>query len=270
MACPVRTRSLLLFSLLLGCPSPAAAQGPPLPAAGAAEVRPLSAAASAATAGSPSEGLRLDPKELQQLTGLPPAPGSSALSDDLAVLRWLQANRTPQMVATTWTLLGRDVDQFSPALGVDMSKTTPQLNRGLQAFLALVDQAGNGIKDLVRRPRPYWSHADLKPCLPPEAGFSFPSGHSSWYAAASRLLADLMPERRERLLEIGQHGGTSRVLCGVHYPSDVLAAQRFGSAAAARIISSPQWQRFRSDPAIVSELAAVRAARPEALPLLVR
>jgi acid phosphatase (class A) len=207
---------------------------------------------------------------LGRITGQPPAPGSAAARDDLAVLNWLQRHRTPQMVATTWTTLGRDAALFSPALGVDMGKSTPRLEQGLGVFLALVDQACNQIKEMVRRPRPYWSHANLKPCLPPERGYSFPSGHSSWYQAAAELLADLLPERRERLLTIGAYGGANRVMCGVHYPSDVDAAQRLGRAAAEQIIASPQWRRFRADPGIAAELQRVREAQPEALPLLVR
>jgi hypothetical protein len=50
----------------------------------------------------------------------------------------------------------------------------------------------------------------------------------------------------------------------------VLAAQRFAHAAAAQIIASPQWQRFRRDPVVQEEVSQVRQAQPEALPLLVR
>jgi len=228
------------------------------------------ASPAAAPLASPAAGLQLAIEPLERITGQPPAPESAAARDDLAVLNWLQRHRTPQMVATTWSTLGRDVALFSPALGVDMSQSTPRVELGLGAFLALVDQASNRIKDIVLRPRPYASHAHLKPCLPPERGFSFPSGHSTWYQAAAELLGDLLPERRERLLMIGAYGGANRVMCGVHYPSDVDAAQRLGRAAAAQIIASPQWRSFRADPGIRAELQRVRDARPEALPLLVR
>jgi acid phosphatase (class A) len=261
--------SLLLLSLL-----PAALPGQPL------QAQPSQPVAAGSPAGgeapvpsrstSPSEGLVLDLDPLQRITGLPPQPGSLLLHDDLAILRWLQTNRTPQMVASTWMTLGRDPAVFSPALGVDMTKTTPRIAGSLQQFLALVDEACNQIKRRIQRPRPYVSHPDLRPCLPPESGYSFPSGHSSWYTAAAQLLADLVPERRTRLEEMGNHGAANRVMCGVHYPSDTQAAQRFGRAAADQIIASSQWQRFRRDPAIQAEIQRVRQARPEALPLLVR
>ena len=159
---------------------------------------------------------------------------------------------------------------FASALGVDMRRSTPGITAGLRQFLALVDGACNRIKTQVRRPRPYVSHPELKPCLPPESGFSFPSGHATWYTAAGELLADLLPQRRERLQEMALHGAASRVMCGVHYPSDVEAAQRLGRAAAAQILASPQWRRFRLDPLVQAEIQRVNAARPEQLPTLLR
>lgn len=266
----------LLLSALALLPLTAGSASASLPVIGRESARSASSdeadrsSPAATPVASPAAGLQLAMKPLERITGQPPAPESAAARDDLAVLNWLQRHRTPQMVASTWSTLGRDVDLFSPALGVDMSKSTPRVEQGLGAFLALVDQASNRIKDIVRRPRPYWSHAHLKPCLPPERGFSFPSGHSTWYQAAAELLGDLLPERRERLLMIGAYGGANRVMCGVHYPSDVDAAQRLGRAAAEQIIASPQWRRFRADPGIAAELQQVRDARPEALPLLVR
>lgn len=215
-----------------------------------------------------AQGLILDLDALIRISGRPPEPGSSGLQEDLAILRWLQSHRTSQLVAATWLTLGREPAVFSAALGVDMDKSTPGITAGLRQFLALADAAGNRIKNRIQRSRPYLSHPDLRPCLPPEAGYSFPSGHASWYTAAATLLADLLPERRPRLELVGQHGATNRVICGMHYPSDVEAGQRFGRAAAAQIIASPQWRRWRQAPAIQSELSQVLQGGPEALPLL--
>ncbi len=228
----------------------------------------LSGEAAQVLSGSAAQGLSLDLDALIKISGRPPEPGSSGLLEDLAILRWLQSYRTPQLVGATWLTLGREPAVFSAALGVDMDKSTPGITAGLRQFLALADAAGTRIKNRIQRSRPYLSHHDLRPCLPPEAGYSFPSGHASWYAAAATLLSDLLPERRQRLELVGQHGATNRVICGMHYPSDVEAGQRFGRAAAAQIIASSQWRRWRQDPAIRSELGQVLQAHPEALPLL--
>jgi acid phosphatase (class A) len=146
----------------------------------------------------------------------------------------------------------------------------PVLSAGLKSFIQPIDVVKDSIKDRLGRRRPYVEHAQLQPCLPPETTASFPSGHSTWFRAAAELLANLMPERRQRLIEMGQHAGASRVYCGVHYPSDVEAGQRLGVSAAQQVIASPQWQAFRDNPALQKELAAVRQVPPAQLPLLVR
>jgi acid phosphatase (class A) len=186
------------------------------------------------------------------------------------VLRWLQHNRTPEQVANAWVLLDRNLALFSRALGLDLTKSAPGLLRGLRPFLAEVDGASSQLKRQARRPRPYASHPELKPCLPPETGYSFPSGHATWYAAAAELLAALVPERRERLLQVGSHGGASRVMCGVHYPSDVEAGRRLGVAAAAQIQRTAAWRSFRDDPSLQGELQQIRSLPVGSLPELVR
>ena len=110
------------------------------------------------------------------------------------------------------------------------------------SILKIVNNVKDDLKDKYKRPRPFISHSDIKPCLPLESSFSHPSGHSTWYASTALLLADLMPERRERLIQIGCQGGYRRVYCGMHYPSDVIAGERLAKAITADIIASPEWQ----------------------------
>lgn len=219
---------------------------------------------------SPTLSPALQIATLRAVVGAPPAPGSAAERDDLAVLTWLQRYRTPEQVASAWLLLERNPMMFSRALGLDMGKSTPAISKGLRPLLALVDGATSQFKNSFQRPRPYLSHPQLQPCLPPETGYSFPSGHATWYAAAAELLSALVPERRDRLQQVGNHGGASRTLCGVHYPSDVEAGLRLGRAAAAQLLASPQWQAFRLDPAVQAEIDAIRKLPTSALPELVR
>ncbi|MEB3332455.1 MAG: phosphatase PAP2 family protein [Synechococcaceae cyanobacterium] len=219
---------------------------------------------------SPAAGLRLDAAALQRITGRPPAQGSRQADDDLVILRWMQRYRTPEMEANSWLLLERNINTFSRALGSDLSKSAPVLHRGIREFAEPVDAVTRTIKQGLARPRPYLAHNDIRNCLPPESGDSFPSGHATWYRAVAELLAELLPQHRQRLLDVGLHGGFNRVLCGVHYPSDVEAGQRLGAAAAAQIIASPQWRAFRRDPALLGELRSLASIPDSALPLLTR
>jgi len=215
-------------------------------------------------------GLRLDLPALGRITGTPPAPGSREEASDLAILLWVQRHRTPEMVAATWLLLDRNLSTFSSAVGAELGTATPALKSGLESFMAPVSAAYREIKQQRARVRPYLAHPELRPCLPPEATGSFPSGHAVWFRTTAELLADLMPERRDRLERLGRQGGANRVYCGVHYPSDVEASQRLGAEAARQIIASPQWRAFREAPSLQQELLRLRATEQDALPPMVR
>ena len=217
--------------------------------------------------GAAGAGLQLEMASLNKAVGLPPKPHTTAAEVDLAILLWLQNHRTPDQIAKSWLLLDRNIVQFDRALGIDMTKSTPAVVQGLTSFLKLVDGAKDSIKDRVQRPRPYVSHPEIHVCLPPESGWSFPSGHSAFFRSAAVLLADLVPERRERLLAVGLLGGTNRTMCGLHYPSDVEAGQQLGEAAALQILNSPQWQQFKKIPAVQKDIEKIRQVLASRLPL---
>jgi acid phosphatase (class A) len=258
--------------LRLGLASPTAFLAPHALAAepGASQPLPAPTAAPAAVAIAAADGLRLDQAALRRVTGSPPAPGSPQASEDLAILLWLQRYRTPEMVAATWLLLDRDISGFSRAAGSDLTSASPALLQGLADFMAPVVTINNNLKNDAGRLRPYLAHAQLHPCLPPEATPSFPSNHATWFRVMGELLADLLPERRQRLRQVGLQGGANRVLCGVHYPSDVAAGQRLGAEAARQILASPQWRAFRNSPQLQPELGRLRSVPEAQLPLLVR
>jgi acid phosphatase (class A) len=217
-----------------------------------------------------AQGIALDRRALRQAMGPPPAAGSEAASNDLAILLWLQNARTPEMEANTWLTLDRNPMLFSRAVGVDLQQATPTLTAGLRAFLAPINAEMGRFKRDFARPRPFVQYPQIQPCLPREDSASYPSGHSTWYRATAELLADLIPERRERLLSVGYHGGASRATCGAHFPSDVEAGQRLGAVAARQVIATPQWQAFRKDPVLQAELEQLRRVPADRLMLLTR
>ncbi len=214
----------------------------------------------------PAAGLELNPATYRSVIGNPPAPGSRQALDDLAILRWNQRTRTPEGVRHSWRFLYRNLSVFDAAVGTDLAKTSPTLFKGLPAFLLRVDTLKDQLKDAVARPRPFVSHGDLQPCLPLETSWSFPSGHATWFATAALLLADLVPERRDRLLTVGLQGGYARAYCGVHYPSDVEASQRLAQAISKELIASPQWRTFKEQ--LAGERSKLLVTPPAGVPLL--
>ncbi|MDT8436250.1 MAG: phosphatase PAP2 family protein [Gemmatimonadota bacterium] len=88
------------------------------------------------------------------------------------------------------------------------------------------------LKSALRRPRPFESHAAVRALVAPPDRFSFPSGHTSAAFLAAGLVGALVPVLLPALLLWAAAVGASRVLLGVHYPSDVLAGALLGTLVA--------------------------------------
>lgn len=100
----------------------------------------------------------------------------------------------------------------------------------LFAILAVVaaDQVvSSGLKPLFHRARPFDAIAGLKPLVDAH-DVSFPSAHAANTFAAGVFLA-LRFRRMRPLLVLPVVVSYSRVYCGVHYPSDVVAGAIVGA-----------------------------------------
>ena len=82
------------------------------------------------------------------------------------------------------------------------------------------------LKQTVARPRPYVTCPDIRPCCRSLDEFSFPSGHTMHAVAFSLVLAHYHPRLGWPLWAFTVLVSLSRVVLGLHYPSDVA----FGAA----------------------------------------
>lgn len=117
--------------------------------------------------------------------------------------------------------------------------------------------AGDPIKFVHRRDRPFVHDDSIVTCIPRPTSYSYPSGHAALGFGWSLVLAELIPSRADAIINRGRDFTWSRVVCGVHYPSDVDAGRIVASAAIARLHADPDFQR---------ELAAARAELAAAYP----
>ncbi|WP_216902667.1 phosphatase PAP2 family protein [Nocardia alni] len=97
------------------------------------------------------------------------------------------------------------------------------------------------IKRVVRRPRPHDPSVQVNVSTPSK--LSFPSSHATSTTAAAVLLGRLTGLPLPAVLVPPML--LSRVVLGVHYPSDVLAGSALGAASAAAVLAAEK--RLASD-----------------------
>jgi acid phosphatase (class A) len=150
-----------------------------------------------------------------------------------------------------WT--GGAFKRFACGLGRDLSEArTPTTLRILHRIELDVRTVGTPAKDFYARVRPAIGN-DKPICVPREAWMktnaSYPSGHAMAGWAWALVLTELQPATADAVLKVGREVGESRVICGVHFQSDIEAGRTLSAAMVARL---------HADPAFTADMARAR------------
>jgi acid phosphatase (class A) len=211
----------------------------------------------------------LPPKSLPNSVALlppPPAAGSTAFVLDDEIYRKTRAARgTPR-----WALAVEDANlmfpqaagTFSCALNAPITEEdTPHLYMLMRRTLTDAGLSTYTAKNHYSRTRPFMVNKETS-CTPDQekqlmTDGSYPSGHAAIGWAWALILSEIAPEHTDAILARGLAFGQSRVICGVHWQSDVIEGRLIGAGTVARLHADPV---FRADlEAAKAELAAVRA-----------
>ncbi len=112
---------------------------------------------------------------------------------------------------------------------------------GLPGLSASVHMAATGVvaltlykvlKRWTRRPRPFASDGRITAWVAPLDEFSFPSGHTLHAVSFTLVAIAYYPLLAALLVPFAACVALSRVVLGLHYPSDVLAASAIGALLA--------------------------------------
>ncbi len=96
------------------------------------------------------------------------------------------------------------------------------------AAVAVAHGASVGVKRVVRRPRP--DHPRVQVLVGTPSRLSFPSAHATSTTAAAVLFGALL--RKPLVAALVPPMALSRMVLGVHYPTDVVAGSLLGAAVA--------------------------------------
>ncbi len=84
------------------------------------------------------------------------------------------------------------------------------------------------IKNRLARERPYIGHKEICCTMPPLDRYSFPSGHTMHAVGFSIVACSYFPVLAWVLLPFAVLVATSRLILGLHYPTDVIAGALLG------------------------------------------
>lgn len=196
----------------------------------------------------------------------PPAGGSAAFAQDEAVSVEARALRNSprwqQAVEDANLDFPRAAGIYACALNIDVNeKDTPRLYTLLQRTLQDARRATGGAKNKYARTRPFVAFNEST-CSPADEALlrnngSYPSGHTAIGWTWALVLAELAPERSDAILARGRAFGESRLVCNVHWQSDILAGRFMGSGTVARLHANVA---FKQDMAAAkAEISAARA-----------
>jgi acid phosphatase (class A) len=173
----------------------------------------------------------------------PPAAGSAEEAADLATVRAVVKARTPAEEARAIKDAKLAISLFEPAIGPFFKPgKLPKTEALFQKVKKDVAEPINTVKDYWKRRRPYEVDEHLSAGAP-ENDYGYPSAHSTRGTVQALLLAELFPEHKEAILEIGRNLGWDRVLLGKHFPTDIYAGRVLGQALVRGLLASPAFQR---------------------------
>lgn len=188
----------------------------------------------------------LSKREIRQLLGDYPTLGSLDGQEDLDILLEYQRTRTQEQCEYAASQDSVSVENLFVKNGGPISKKEAKKLKWRLARWYV--EAGINIwkaKRLYKRPRPYDSHSELKPCIPRESSYSYPSGHTTLGRVLARVLSEIYPERAALIMKRGNEVSKNRIIGGVHYPSDVAAGKILGDEIADVVIKSKWFDQYR-------------------------
>ncbi len=187
---------------------------------------------------------------------LPPPPSVDSVRDQTDRDTVFQEQKAAD--PARWQIATDDGDyvyaRFAEALGHSLNResvpwTIHLLNRVIRDVAAPAFAA----KEAFQRPRPFQRYQLTRVCgeshapAPephPMTGSSYPSGHSAYGWTTALVLAQIAPSQAPKLLSKAPQYAESRLICGMHFPSDIEAGHVLATAIVERLKASSE---FRHD-----------------------
>jgi len=178
-----------------------------------------------------------------------PTPGSSKSEKTLSELAELHRYESARTEAQKAQAMADDKEETIFIFKAQMGEWFNAKNLPLTAAFGVRVKNDEGIntapaKTGFARVRPYNLDNTLHPvCVTKTKDDSYPSGHATTGYLMALTLIDMSPEKRDIILARADDYANNRLVCGVHYRSDVEASKLLAYTIHAVMANKPQYQQ---------------------------
>lgn len=179
--------------------------------------------------------------DLASVIGLPPAQNSPEQRAEFETVLQISSSRTPERekaaIADQYQTLVRFLDGMDHSYVEGSQREMRLMFREAQIELGIVLLS---VRRLTNRQRPFtvWNKVRVKPCPGGRPdGSSFPAGHAATAALFAELLSQAAPELADKFEARVKTYNESRLVCGFHYPSDLVAGDKAGRVVAKALLA---------------------------------
>jgi acid phosphatase (class A) len=184
-----------------------------------------------------------DAIDLAALLPTPPAPDSLVTKAEIAEIHRAQADATAAEKAQAVADSREDIFLFANIMGTNF--VPAKLPIATEFFASVGETEGefvNPAKKIFGRPRPPLADASVIPCEKLKASAAYPSGHATFAYLQAVVLARMIPEKRDAIFARAAEFAHNRIVCGVHYASDVEAGKISAFTIGAMLLRDPVFQ----------------------------
>lgn len=181
----------------------------------------------------------LSKDEIREIIADYPKAGSKDYLNDFAVLLKYQATRSKADcdIAQSFVDIGLK-SLFASHNGPLSEAEAKKLSFTLLRHMGEVGINILRAKGMYDRPRPYDANPLIRPCIEEESSTAYPSGHAVFSRVMAMVLSKIYPERAQAFMKRADLVAESRVLGGVHHPTDIEAGKKLADMMAEELVSS--------------------------------
>jgi membrane-associated phospholipid phosphatase len=181
----------------------------------------------------------------------PPAVGSAAFQEEIAVLKRLLSHPTPSQraIATHGATKGLDF-AWEPGYALvrrerlsvprEVRLLAPLAAVQVDAYIAAHDAKYTAPLPTSWRPRPNMADPTIVPLIPQPNHPAYVSNAAIIASAVAELIGAMSPQEAAHWQYLGEELGLSRLYGGIHYPSDERAGNQMGKRIGALAVQRDQ------------------------------